>query len=185
VRHCGLGGGSNTNNYQPLEINSRTKKIESHSSVLAEQKPYFFSPKHQSFRFIEPLAKELAPSYLRFGGTQADALIFQEKADLNFVIEVPTPCPARADSTRIWHNFTFTGFPKRTKYIILNLFQHLGHQLDQIYNFAKNTGMRFIFDLNMVLRSGSRWDPSNAIRLIEYAKRRGYDLDFELGNGRQ
>lgn len=43
--------------------------------------------------------------------------------------------------------------------------------------------MRLIFDLNLMVRNGSEWDPSNAQQFIDYGSSRGYDMDFELGNG--
>jgi hypothetical protein len=60
---------------------------------------------------------------------------------------------------------------------------YLGKDLDLLYGFSKNAGWRLIFDLNQLLRSGSNWNSSNAQDFINYASSRGYDLDFELGNG--
>lgn len=45
------------------------------------------------------------------------------------------------------------------------------------------SGWRLIFDLNQCLRNGSDWDSSNAKSFIQYASSKGYDMDFELGNG--
>jgi hypothetical protein len=67
-------------------------------------------------------------------------------------------------------------------------FKFLGAKLDELYNFTKTAGWRLSYDLNALLRTGSQintstWDSSNAQDLINYASQRGYEMDFELGNG--
>lgn len=73
-------------------------------------------------------------------------------------------------------------------------YEFLGEQFDSLYNFASNSGWRFIFDLNLMLRNGtgwteatihnSRWNSTNAKTLFDYASSKGYEMDWELGNGR-
>ena len=48
------------------------------------------------------------------------------------------------------------------------------------------TGNRFLFDLDLQLRYGAQWDPTNAIRMMQYMQQKGYgqNIDFELGNGK-
>lgn len=70
----------------------------------------------------------------------------------------------------------------------------LAEQFDQLYTFANNSGLRFIFDLNIMLRNDTnltvesilktRWNSTNAEKLLNYASGKGYDMDWELGNGR-
>src|SRR4051794_18037782 len=59
----------------------------------------------------------------------------------------------------------------------------IGAKLDQLYNFSKNAGWSLIFDLNLMLRSGDKWDPSNSQDFINYTSSKGYEMNFELGNG--
>ena len=57
---------------------------------------------------------------------------------------------------------------------------------DAINGFASDVGWSLVFGLNVLLRSpwptGS-WYPDNAISLMEYTYTRGYQVDWELGNG--
>ena len=50
---------------------------------------------------------------------------------------------------------------------------------------ASSTGIRLLFDLNLQLRFGQQWDPSNAIELFEFFTSQGFcdNIDWELGNG--
>ena len=57
---------------------------------------------------------------------------------------------------------------------------------DSINGFVSDVGWSFVFGLNVLLRSpwpvGS-WYPDNAVSLMEYTHTRGYQVDWELGNG--
>lgn len=68
----------------------------------------------------------------------------------------------------------------------------LGEQIETLYNFSKDAGLRFIYDLNLMLRIGSTlvdnfhnttWNSTNAQQIINYTTSRGFDMDWELGNG--
>ena len=50
---------------------------------------------------------------------------------------------------------------------------------------TRSTGNRLLFDLNLQLRFGQQWDPSNAIELFEFCASQGFcdNIDWELGNG--
>ena len=50
---------------------------------------------------------------------------------------------------------------------------------------TRSTGNRLLFDVNLQLRFGQQWDPSNAIELFEFCASQGFcdDIDWELGNG--
>uniref|UniRef100_A0A914CFQ3 Uncharacterized protein n=1 Tax=Acrobeloides nanus TaxID=290746 RepID=A0A914CFQ3_9BILA len=103
--------------------------------------------------FVTPLAKALGPSYFRVGGTHADYAIFQEKN-------------STVDKGQYVFSFKL---------------------LDETYSFVQNAGWRLIFDLNDMLRtnetSTGRWNSSNAQLFLNYTSQKGYELDFELGNG--
>jgi len=50
---------------------------------------------------------------------------------------------------------------------------------------VRGTGLRLLFDLNMQLRFGMQWDPTNAIELMNISSQMqmGESVDLELGNG--
>lgn len=57
----------------------------------------------------------------------------------------------------------------------------------KINEFCQATGMKLLFDLNVLLRtndSNSSWDPRNAELLLDYSFSQGYHIDWELGNGK-
>lgn len=47
------------------------------------------------------------------------------------------------------------------------------------------TRNRLVFGLNLQLRFGQQWNPSQAIELFEFCGQRGFgsNIDWELGNG--
>ena len=56
---------------------------------------------------------------------------------------------------------------------------------DKINTFASDVGWDMLFDLNMLLRRGGSWDPTNAKALMAYTKMKGYQIaGWELGNGK-
>uniref|UniRef100_A0A914DWT8 Uncharacterized protein n=1 Tax=Acrobeloides nanus TaxID=290746 RepID=A0A914DWT8_9BILA len=108
-----------------------------------------------NFTELEPLAKALGPSYYRFGGTSADLLTFVENG---------------------------TTYREKLAYSLMNI-TISGAQFDQLYTFTKNVGWRLIFDFDLLRRnSDDKWDPTNAINLLNYTTSKGYEYDFELGN---
>ena len=50
---------------------------------------------------------------------------------------------------------------------------------------TKSTGNRLLFDVNLQLRFGQQWDPSNAIELFDFCASQDFcdNIDWELGNG--
>jgi len=50
---------------------------------------------------------------------------------------------------------------------------------------TQSTGNRLLFCVNLQLRFGQQWDPSNAIDLFEFFAGQGFcdNIDWELGNG--
>lgn len=93
--------------------------------------------------------------FLRFGGSEADNLVFNNTANLS--------------SNQIMddyntHSFNFTLF-------------------EELYNFAQINNWRLIFDLNSLQRySNGTWDPRNAVKLIKTVLKHGFFIDYELGN---
>ena len=62
---------------------------------------------------------------------------------------------------------------------------YAGQRWDDLVDITRATGLELLFDLNLQLRYGTQWDPSNAIALMDYSQKKGYgnNLHFELGNG--
>ena len=52
-------------------------------------------------------------------------------------------------------------------------------------NLTRSTGSRFLIDLDLQLRYGKQWDPTNAIAMMQYMAKMNYgdNIDFELGKG--
>ncbi|XP_048250533.1 heparanase-like isoform X1 [Haliotis rufescens] len=62
-------------------------------------------------------------------------------------------------------------------------FKLLAEDWDILNKFVHNTGVKLIFDLNILLRKQGKWDPSNAELLLKYSSQKGYHIaGFELGN---
>ena len=109
---------------------------------------------------LNSLQKE--PSmFLRFGGSEADNLVFNDTSKLKKVPE-------------------FLGDP-RDDY---NLYPFNFTTFERLYNFSKSVNWRLIFDLNSLIRNKSdgSYDPTNAIKFIEAVSNHGYSIDYELGN---
>lgn len=59
----------------------------------------------------------------------------------------------------------------------------LGEEWLEIYTFAKQSKLKVLFDLNVLLRKNSNWDWSNAEQLLDFSAENRMDLDWQLGNG--
>lgn len=107
---------------------------------------------------MQNLARALTPAMLRVGGTSQDYLYFQDNVEYNEVTEAAVQA-----------NFTMTG-----------------EDWDAINKFVTAAGWEFIFGLNALTRDGSdsAWDSENANKLMEYTLSKGYNVNWELGNGK-
>lgn len=57
---------------------------------------------------------------------------------------------------------------------------------DEIHTFKSAVGWDLIFDLNVLLRNNGNWDPTNAVKLMNYTVSKGYRMaGWELGNGKR
>ena len=106
------------------------------------------------------MAKGLAPSMLRVGGTEEDFLLFGSSNSESY-----------ADSERenAFSNFSMDG-----------------SQWDRVNAFAAQVGWDLIFGLNDLLRKpwpSGNWDFQNALTLIKYTMSKGYNVSWELANG--
>ena len=65
------------------------------------------------------------------------------------------------------------------------LFLRVATDIDSIVKLVRSTNIKFLMDMNLQLRYGVQWDPTNAAKLLGYIKEMGYQdvFNFELGNG--
>ncbi|XP_050397952.2 heparanase isoform X2 [Patella vulgata] len=112
------------------------------------------------------LARGLAPSYIRVGGTDCDFLIFNMTEDrtLRYKPQAQYVVEDELDKTGI--NFTMTP-----------------EDWDKLNLFTQDVGWSLIFDFNVFLRKNGQWDPTNAKELLRYTVLKGYKpAGYELGN---
>ena len=66
------------------------------------------------------------------------------------------------------------------------LFHVTAKNIDNFVELARNSNMKILFDLNILLRHGKQYNPVNANNLIMYVKKMNYQhvFNFELGNGK-
>ena len=65
------------------------------------------------------------------------------------------------------------------------LFLISASQVDNFVRVARSVKFKILFDLNLQLRYGTQWDPTNTIKLLGYISKMNYQdvFNFELGNG--
>ena len=114
------------------------------------------------------LARGLAPSYVRFGGTAEDFLIYAGSSLQNMIKEKQPVAPlASPDVSKQQSNFTISSV-----------------DLDKIHTIAEKSGWDVLFGLNVLLRErDGTWNASNAKKIMEYVAEKGYHFGWELGNG--
>ncbi|XP_046344609.1 heparanase-like [Haliotis rufescens] len=62
-------------------------------------------------------------------------------------------------------------------------FQLQANTWDEFNKFVHKTGLKLVIGLNLMLRDGRKWDPSNAKKLLKYSSDKGYHFaGIELGN---
>ncbi|XP_043266874.1 heparanase-like isoform X2 [Venturia canescens] len=106
------------------------------------------------------LARHLSPAYVRFGGTSADCLFFNETS-FDFSTNTTSPVDGQDIS-----NFTITE-----------------NDFLDLYKFTEKSDLRMMFDLNVLIRlPDGTWDYNNAQEIIDFAKSRNMLVDWQLGN---
>ena len=72
--------------------------------------------------------------------------------------------------------------PNTSKFLILII---LATDVDNLVKLVRNTNFKLLFDLNLQLRYGIQWDPTNTADLLGYVNKMKYHdvFNFELGNG--
>lgn len=120
------------------------------------------------------LGKALAPAMLRIGGTAQDFILFNKNS-----------------TDMIEHSFSKadndTYYRHKQKFEDLEDFNMSASQWDAINEFALATGWEITFGLNVLLRQPwpvEHWDTTNAEQLMKYTISKGYQTNWELGNGK-
>ena len=127
---------------------------------------------------MKTLLRGLHPAYLRLGGTRANFIIFkdnEESDDDDDESEFYRPMTReeleewkkkKAEKLKNYKNFTMTR-----------------HDLDNVYQLAADAKLKLIFDFNAFLRDANNvWDPTNAVKILDYAAERNYSITWQLGN---
>ncbi|XP_063228422.1 heparanase-like [Bacillus rossius redtenbacheri] len=115
--------------------------------------------KHMRNEKFLKLASHLTAAYMRVGGTVSDAMLFKESSSLEGKM-------SGEDSTRDFATFYMTG-----------------NEWKLINEFVRKAGLKLVFCLNALHRTGSAWNPANAKELLEFSSKQGYsNITFQLGN---
>ncbi|XP_066928260.1 heparanase-like [Clytia hemisphaerica] len=135
-----IGSGTLTHYFRHLDFNSKAFRTLTKGLNSLQKEPSMF---------------------LRFGGSEADNLVFNDTSKLD---KVPVFLGDPRDDYNIYP-FNFTTFEK-------------------LYNFTSSMSWRLIFDLNSLIRNKTdgSYDPRNAVKFIEALSKQGYSIDYELGN---
>ncbi|KAG8248074.1 hypothetical protein J6590_048393 [Homalodisca vitripennis] len=133
----------------------KTNKLFLSFSIDSHQIRHGLSKPSLSNSELIRLTSYLSPGYLRIGGTDADRLVFKQNNSVS---------RSRPNSN------------------LQDTFNMSDKKWTEIYRFAELSGFRVLFDLNVLLRNGSRWDSSNAKSLLDFSASKGYKVDWQLGN---
>lgn len=63
------------------------------------------------------------------------------------------------------------------------MYYYLEEQWDSVHEFAKNAGMDLIVSINPTERINGVWDSRDALQLISYSNKKGYNVAWQLGYG--
>ena len=119
------------------------------------------------------IATALAPAMLRIGGTAQDYILFSEN---------------NTDTKQSLPKTDYNAYySHKRKFEDLQNFTMSASQWDAINEFALATGWEITFGLNVFLRKHwhfQGWNTTNAKQLMEYTISKGYQVNWELGNGK-
>ncbi|XP_072177281.1 heparanase-like [Diadema setosum] len=122
---------------------------------------------HRSFTFdsqrFHTAARGLSPAVFRIGGALADFTRFEDVNDEGSLHGKKKQ-------------------KKKSKKLFFYSLCGTAHTWDKLNEFARSVGWEIAFCLNVLLRNGSDWDPTNAVKLIEYTAKKGYQVLWSLGN---
>ncbi|XP_076614520.1 heparanase isoform X1 [Chaetodon auriga] len=167
-------------------VEPRFLSVTIDASLASEEKFMFLlsSPK------IRTLAKALTPSFLRFGGTRQDFMVFtpqRHQPDSGFTaapscdkLELPSWLEDKLKTEWTRQQVVLMREDLRRKYRRVKFTENT---VDLLHSFTNCSGMDLIFGLNALLRTAENsWNSSNACSLLQYCQSRGYRMAWELGN---
>ncbi|XP_062414966.1 heparanase isoform X1 [Pungitius pungitius] len=148
---------------------------------------------------IRTLAKALSPSFLRFGGTRQDFMVFSPQkvqqdsgSSARWLfngssaegscdrVELPSWLEDKLKIDWTQQLLNLMREDLQGKYRTVKFTEDT---VDLLQSFASCSGMDLIFGLNALLRSADNsWNSSNAGLLLQYCESRGYPMSWELGN---
>uniref|UniRef100_A0A8C2XTG6 Heparanase n=1 Tax=Cyclopterus lumpus TaxID=8103 RepID=A0A8C2XTG6_CYCLU len=164
-------------------VDRRFLSVTIDASLAAEERfmSLLSSPK------VRTLAKALSPSFLRFGGTRQDFMVFTPQGvrqDSGYPscdrLQLPVwpEDQLKKDWTR--QQLTLMREDLQGKY---RRVQYTEYTVDLLHSFTRCSGMDLIFGLNALLRTANNtWNSSNAAALLRYCESRRYHMSWELGN---
>ena len=123
------------------------------------------------------LAKALHPAMLRVGGTSEDFIIFENDSE---------PRTRQGSNVHEAKSSECDGTTGCTLQPVSANFTMNTSQWDAVNEFVRAVGWDFIFGLNLLLRKpwpNGTWDSYDAEQLLTYTSSKGYDVNWELGNG--
>ena len=123
------------------------------------------------------LAKALHPAMLRVGGTGEDFIIFENDSE-----------PRRRQGFHVHEakSVECDGTSENKLQPPTSNYTMNTSQWDAVNEFVRAVGWGFMFGLNVLLRKpwpNGTWDTYNAEQLLTYTTSKGYDVNWELGNG--
>ncbi len=101
---------------------------------------------------VQTLLRGLSPGYFRLGGGSADHVVYTN--------EPPE---------------IFKELTKGNPLLTIN-----DTDIDILVKLVRKTGYKLLYDLNLQLRYGSQWDPTNAAELLAYIRKKGYQDVFNF-----
>nr|XP_019969402.1 PREDICTED: heparanase-like [Paralichthys olivaceus] len=140
---------------------------------------------------IRTLTKALTPSFLRFGGTRQDFMVFtpqRKHLETSGVAAAPS-CDEEALPS--WLEDRLKKEWKTQQLILMREDAQRKYRkvkfteltVDLLNSFSSCSGTDLIFGLNALLRTDDNsWNSSNARSLLQYCESRRYAVSWELGN---
>lgn len=122
------------------------------------------------------MARGLHPAYLRIGGTAADLVVFDTTTEDMKTASNFSNLAAMEELS--WRTDESVCINQEWPVLHLSVPQWLS-----INTLARDAKLNLIFDLNVLTRTASgKWDPTNALKLIQFSHEHNLSLDWQLGN---
>ncbi|KAF1377954.1 hypothetical protein PFLUV_G00206150 [Perca fluviatilis] len=138
---------------------------------------------------IRTLAKALTPSFLRFGGTRQDFMVFAPRRSHRDAAGLTADGSCDDLELPSWLEDRLKKDWTRQQAVLMREDLHRKYRrvkftedtVDLLHSFSSCSGMDLIFGLNALLRNADNsWNSSNARSLLQYCESRGYRISWEL-----